>query len=349
VTDDNHLNWNPVWSRDGKFLYFASDRGGPMSFWRVPIDEESGNVLGKPEPVITPAPWSGFLSFSRDGLRFAYATDEGKANIERMALDPRAGTVSGEPAAVTQGSRTVFALDASPDGAWIAFTADAPNENLFVIHPDGTGLRQLTTGNAKNRMPRWSPNSSQLAFYSNRGGVYQGWTIRPDGSDLALVSAASLFFNPVWSPDGKQLACNVGPREDLCLIDLTQPPAMRRANPLPRRPNPLNPCSWSTDGKLLLGVTAEPGVFAYSFATRRYQRITSDAAQVPILLHDGHSALYIRDNALMMADVAGGSAPQLFRATATSEIKLLSVNGDDRAIYVVRSIQEGDIWMGAFP
>ncbi|HYL04994.1 MAG TPA: protein kinase [Thermoanaerobaculia bacterium] len=349
VTDDNYLNWNPVWSRDGKFLYFASDRGGPMSFWRVPIDEESGSVLGKPEPVITPAPWSGFLSFSRDGQRFAYATDEGKANIERLALDLRAGTVSGEPAAVTQGSRTVFALDASPDGAWIAFTADAPNENLFVIHPDGTGMRQLTTGNAKNRLPRWSPDGSRLAFYSNRGGVYQGWTIRPDGSDLALVSPASLFFNPVWSPDGKQLACNVGPREELCLIDLTQPPAMRRATPLPRRPNPLNPCSWSTDGKLLVGVTAEPGVFAYSFATRRYQRITSDAAQVPVLLHDGHSVLYIRDSAVMIADVAGGSAHLLFRAPANSEIKRVSASGDDRAIYVVRSIQEGDVWMGAFP
>jgi serine/threonine protein kinase/Tol biopolymer transport system component len=350
VTNDNHLNWNPVWAPDGRFLYFASDRGGPMSFWRVPIDEESGKVLGQPEPVTTPAPWSGFLSFSRDGLRFAYATDEGKANIERMDLDPHSGAVSGVPTAVTQGSRTVFAIDASPEGEWIAFTADAPSENLFVIHPDGTGLRQITTGSAKDRMPRWSPNGSQIAFYSNRGGVYQGWTIRPDGSDLSLITGASLFFNPVWSPDGRRLACNVGPHEDLCLIDMTQPPAVRRTSPLPRRANSLNPCAWSTDGRLLLGLTdAEPGILVYTFATRRYQRITTDAAQVPILLHDDHSVLYIRDNDLMMVDVKGGSPRKIFRAPANSEIKRVSTSRDDRAIYLIRSILEGDIWMGTFP
>ncbi len=349
VTNDNHLNWNPVWSRDGRHLYFASDRGGPMSFWRVPIDEESGHVLGQPEPVTTPASWSGFLSFSRDGLRFAFATDESKANVERMELDLHAGRVTGSPAAVTQGSRTVFAIDASPDGAWLAFTADAPTENLFVIHPDGTDQRQLTTGSFKNRMPRWSPDGSHIAFYSNRGGVYQGWTIRPDGSDLRLISGAGLFFNPVWSPDARQLACNVGPGEDLCLIDLTQPPAARRPIPLPRRKDPLNPCSWSADGRMLLGLTTEPGIMIYSFPKRSYQRITSDAAQVPILLHDDHSVIYIRDDDLMLADTNGGTPRELYRAPANSEIRRVSTSHDDRVLYLVRSTQEGDIWMGTFP
>ncbi|HEV8203055.1 MAG TPA: protein kinase, partial [Pyrinomonadaceae bacterium] len=51
VTSDGSTNWNPVWSPDGKFLYFASDRSGNMSFWRVPIDEETGKALGEPEAV----------------------------------------------------------------------------------------------------------------------------------------------------------------------------------------------------------------------------------------------------------------------------------------------------------
>jgi Tol biopolymer transport system component len=28
VTTDAAMDWNPVWSPDGKYLYFASDRGG---------------------------------------------------------------------------------------------------------------------------------------------------------------------------------------------------------------------------------------------------------------------------------------------------------------------------------
>ncbi|MBV8201945.1 MAG: serine/threonine-protein kinase [Acidobacteria bacterium] len=349
VTNDDHLNWNPVWSRDGGFLYFASDRGGPMNFWRVPIDQESGKVLGAAEPVTTPAPWSGFLSFSLDGRRFAYATDEGKSNIDRMDLDPRTVTVSGGPTAVTEGSRTVQSIDASAEGTWITFSTALPKEDIFVIHPDGTGQRQLTTGNAKNRTPRWSPDGSHIAFYSNRGGAYQGWTIRPDGSDLALITTLSPLFNPVWSPDGKKLACNIGPGEDLCLIDLAQPPAARRPIPLPRRSNPLTACAWSADGERLLGLTAEPGVFVYSFASRRYQRITSDLAQYPIWLHDSHSVLYIRDGKVMAIDSNGGAARQLLQPPANSEFRGVSTSRDDRVIYTVRSVQEGDIWLGSFP
>ena len=46
VTKDAAANWNPVWSPDGKFLYFASDRRGNMSFWRVAVELETCEVLG---------------------------------------------------------------------------------------------------------------------------------------------------------------------------------------------------------------------------------------------------------------------------------------------------------------
>ena len=42
VVDDGFLNWSPAWSPDGTFLYFASDRSGSMSLWRMPIDEKTG-------------------------------------------------------------------------------------------------------------------------------------------------------------------------------------------------------------------------------------------------------------------------------------------------------------------
>ena len=48
VTDDPDFDWNPVWSPDGKYLYFASDRGGQMNLWRVPIEESTGKVTGSP-------------------------------------------------------------------------------------------------------------------------------------------------------------------------------------------------------------------------------------------------------------------------------------------------------------
>ena len=39
VTDDHETDWSPFWSRDGRWLFFVSDRGGSPDLWRVPIDE----------------------------------------------------------------------------------------------------------------------------------------------------------------------------------------------------------------------------------------------------------------------------------------------------------------------
>jgi Tol biopolymer transport system component len=349
VTNDDHLNWNPVWSPDGKYLYFASNRGGPMNFWRVPIDEASGNVLGEPEPLGIPAQGSAFLSFSRDGHRFTYATDEGRSNIERMELAPLTGRVPGTPTAVTAGPQAVDSFDASPDGKWIAYTTTAPQEDLFVIHPDGTAQRQLTSGGFKNRVPRWSADGSLIAFYSDRNGKFQGWSIRPDGSDLRLISTTTPLYNPVWSPDGKQLACNAGVNQDFCLLDLKKDPAERRPIPLPRRPQPLNPFSWSPDGERLVGLSGEPGVLVYSLPQRRYERVTSDQARSPTWLHDNHSVLYIGNGKIMIADVRTHSSRELFTPPSDSELRAVCASRDGRVIYTVRTTQEGDIWMGKLP
>jgi eukaryotic-like serine/threonine-protein kinase len=348
VTDDEHLNWNPVWSVDGRFLYFASNRGGSMNFWRVPIDESSGKVLGDPEPLGTPAQWCGFLSFSRDGSRFAYATDDSRSNIERIEVDLSTGKVLAPATAVTAGSQAVSTFDTSPDGKLIVFSTAAPREDLFVIRPDGTGQRQLTTGGAKNRIPRWSPDGALIAFYSDRGGDYQGWTIRPDGSDLRLISDAKPLYDPIWSADGRQLACLVGAHQDLATIDFTRPLAQRRAMLLPVREHPLTPFSWSADGQRLMGLS-EGNVFVYSIPGGGYERMTRDKAQCPSWLHDGRNVLYLSAGKVMVVDTRSRSSRQLFTPPANSELKWVGASPDDRMIYIARAVQEGDVWLGTLP
>src|SRR5262249_6382130 len=49
VTSEAAVNWNPIWSPEGGFLLFSSDRSGAMNLWRIPIDEQTGATLGPPE------------------------------------------------------------------------------------------------------------------------------------------------------------------------------------------------------------------------------------------------------------------------------------------------------------
>ena len=62
---------------------------------------------------------------------------------------------------VTRFPRRIEVLSASysPDGRWIVFsrTGRARLPDLFVIHPDGTDMRQVTRTSAWESSPDWGP------------------------------------------------------------------------------------------------------------------------------------------------------------------------------------------------
>ena len=249
------MDWNPVWSPDGRYLYFSSERGGSMNLWRVAIDEVSGRMRGEPEPVTTPSRTSASISFSRDGKLMMYVTSDRRSSIQRVGLDPATGRVTDPPRPVFRGSRMIYTQDLSPDGEQIAFTTLGGREDLFVVKSDGTGYRQITDDAFRDRGPKWSPDGSKLAFYSDRSGRYETWTIHPDGSGLTQLTKATgpARTEVTWSPDGNQIATNDSVRT--WIEDLTRPLDQRQPEALPQLEGgrALQPRSWSRDGKMLAG------------------------------------------------------------------------------------------------
>jgi len=354
VLDDAYVNWSPAWAPDGSHLYFASDRSGSMNLWRVPIDEATGRALGEPEPLATPSRSSGLVSVSRDGRRLLFATRDGKANLERLTFDPAAGRVAGTAEALTQGSRFLTSCAASPDGRWIAFQALVPQENLFVVRPNGSGLRQLTNDRFKDRNPTWSPDGSRLVFYSNRSGRYELWTIRSDGGGLEQVthSRGPFPLSPLWSPDGRKLACNLY-GSGTALIDLMRPPAERAPIELPAAGGKrvrFVAASWSPDGRWLAGCLEQPsgstvpGIVLYSFQSAGYSRLT-ERGTGPIWLHDSRRLLYLDEGKLSLLDTASRKVGPLLEPPAHSGFDAMCTSPDDHVLYVVRETDEGHIWM----
>jgi Tol biopolymer transport system component/imidazolonepropionase-like amidohydrolase len=80
--------------------------------------------------------------------------------------------------------------------------------HIWTMKPDGTGLKQVTTGHGDDREPHLSPDGTTIAFSSDRAfkGSYDIWIVKVDGTDLKqLTSSPADEYEPSWSHDGKHL------------------------------------------------------------------------------------------------------------------------------------------------
>ena len=92
----------------------------------------------------------------------------------------------------------------SPDGKRLAFSALT---HVYVMDlPDGAP-RRVTTVEAREFQPAWSPDGQWLAYvtWSSDGGHL--WKVRGDGSGtpVQLTRKAAFYSDPVWSPDGARV------------------------------------------------------------------------------------------------------------------------------------------------
>ncbi len=81
--------------------------------------------------------------------------------------------------------------------------------NIVAICPDGTYPRQVTTdGLLYNSNPYWSPDRSQIAFFSARSGTLELHIMDRDGGNVRQLTSGSDWEggSAVWLPDGNRIA-----------------------------------------------------------------------------------------------------------------------------------------------
>jgi dipeptidyl aminopeptidase/acylaminoacyl peptidase len=101
----------------------------------------------------------------------------------------------------------------SPDGRQVVFTVQSPDldknarpKQIYIVPVSGGTPRQLTQDGTQNERPRWSPDSKQIYFISNRGGTSQIWAMEADGQGARQVTRLSTEAGGLLiSADGKKL------------------------------------------------------------------------------------------------------------------------------------------------
>jgi TolB protein len=111
----------------------------------------------------------------------------------------------------------------SPDGRRIAFVSNRSGTNqIYVMNADGSRQRQLTAFGLRDDVhnPSWSPDGRKIAFsgfvegFDEEFGDRDIYVMSANGRNLSLLlgglGEAAEDDEPVWSPDGKQLAFTRG-------------------------------------------------------------------------------------------------------------------------------------------
>src|SRR5918992_45841 len=107
-------------------------------------------------------------------------------------------------------NQSAFGTLGGPDEQIVFFSERDGNQQIYVMNAaDGSNQTRLTSANANDSDPSWSPDHTKIAFDSDRDGNSNIYVMNADGSGLIqLTHEPADDSNPSWSPDGTKIAFN---------------------------------------------------------------------------------------------------------------------------------------------
>lgn len=182
----------PAWSPDGTQILFHSNRNGHFDIFVVNADSSSLRQLTFNDlPDLGP-------QWSPDGRQIAFSQSiDNRRQLALMNVDGSGFQL------LTSDNRNSHSYPVwSPDGQRLAFYMVPElslTSGIYVIDINSRNIQQVTDG--EDFEPDWSPDGQWILFHrksSNGRAVYR---IRPDGTELTLVTAdPSDAREAVWQP-----------------------------------------------------------------------------------------------------------------------------------------------------
>jgi Tol biopolymer transport system component/imidazolonepropionase-like amidohydrolase len=170
LTNDPFFDVEPVWSRDGRWIAYSSDRAGSMDLWVRDMDSGiDRRVTNLPGAETSPV-------FSPDGTRIAFTTVMG-LGTELHVVD----TAGGESRRLRNDLFAPGRVSWSADGSTIAVSVLTPyssrfreGQNEVLLQPvDGGEPRRVTASRHRGMGARtldgpvWSPDGTKMAYMSD--------------------------------------------------------------------------------------------------------------------------------------------------------------------------------------
>ena len=218
IIDRGAKNLWPMWSADGRSLYFMSDRSGAENIWVKPLTGQARAITQfKAGRVLWPSiSYDGrVVVFERGFGIWKLDTESGQASEVPIA---RRGASIGpvtEHLSLTNGFQE---LALSPDGRKVAFVARG--EIFAAAARDGGDAARVTRSLAREAQVTWAPDSRRIAYVSERDEVQHLFLYDfGTSTETQLTKDAKGDDAPKFSPDGQLLAF-VRDDKELHVLDL---------------------------------------------------------------------------------------------------------------------------------
>ena len=193
ATPADHFDNGYGYSPDGSRILFARfDSDDTGTLFSVQADGSGALQLSPPGLSVIDL---GFFDrvgadWSPDGSRVAFAAQKLSSGRFATALFTVKADASGLRQITAPGLGAISA-QWSPNGHLIAFTSCCRHPEAWLVRPDGTRLREVSTPSdrAISLAPVWSPDSTKLLFNRvSRDDQTSLWTANTDGSGLSKIA-----------------------------------------------------------------------------------------------------------------------------------------------------------------
>ncbi len=272
---------DPMWI--GNVVYFRSDRSGEFNIFTYDPRTKAVRQITRYDdfPILSASAGGGKVVFEQAG--YLHLFDPATSATTRIKIGVTADLPEARPR-FASGARWIRNAALSPTGVRAVF--EYRGEIVTVPAEKGDPRNLTNTPGAHERSPAWSPDGTEVAYFSDDGGEYALRIASQDGKKAArtIKLSGNGFYDALsWSPDGKRLSY-VDNSQSLYWVDLESGASTRIGGHRVYTPAGVPAHGWSPDSKwIAYVVNSQPlvtAVHVYSIETRTSSQITDGLGDV---------------------------------------------------------------------
>lgn len=246
ITDHKRQDIIPMWSADGRKIYFISDRDDIMNLYVYDLNTKTTRQLtfNKDYDIKFPALGGNQIVYEYGGDLYRFDTQSEKASKIPVEINNDQNWSRPEWKDV---SRQISTIDVAPGGERMVLSARG---DIFTLPAkEGITYNLTNSSNANDRYPQWSPDGKWIAYISDKSGEFNIWLRDAvSGEEKMLTKDLKTYiFGLKWAPNSQYILWS----EKRNTLNLTEVATGKTEIVANSGNGPINAYNWSQDSRYI--------------------------------------------------------------------------------------------------